>query len=62
MGQALIAKRHVTPSCDTCDTALSPNAYYVEGNPERFCDLTCCRIFYSWPVKVISQRRRERMQ
>jgi hypothetical protein len=62
MGQGLIAKPYMTPSCDTCDTALGPGATYVEGTAERFCDLTCCRIFYSWPVKVIAQLRKERLQ
>ena len=62
MGQALIVKPYVTPGCDTCDTALGPGTYYVEGNPERFCDLTCCRIFYARPVTVIRKHREERLQ
>ena len=62
MGQALIAKPYITASCDTCDTALGPGTTYVEGNRERFCDLTCCRIFYSRPVKIIAQLRKERLQ
>ena len=62
MGLALIARPYITPSCDTCDNALGPGATYVQGNPERFCDLTCCRIFYSRPLRSITQLRKERVQ
>jgi hypothetical protein len=62
MGQVLIANPDITPSCDTCATELGPGTTYIEGTPERFCDLTCCRIFYSRPVKVIAQLRKERLQ
>jgi hypothetical protein len=62
MGLALVARPYLALSCDTCDGALGPRCYYVEGNPERFCDLTCCRIFYSWPVTVIRKLREERLQ
>jgi hypothetical protein len=62
MGQALVGRPSLMLSCDTCDTALEPGCCYVEGNPERFCDLTCCRIFYSWPVRVIRMLRAERLQ
>ncbi len=59
---AIPAQAYVCQTCDTCDATLGQRAYGVEGNPERFCDLTCCKIFYSRPMSVISKHRKERLQ
>lgn len=62
MGTALILRPYHYFTCDTCDVVLGKEFYGVHGNPERFCDLTCCKIFYSRPVGQISTHRRERVQ
>jgi CO dehydrogenase/acetyl-CoA synthase beta subunit len=58
MGNAVAASSYVTPKCSMCQDA-APVKVCVVGNPERFCSLTCCKIFYSRPTKWICQHRSE---
>ena len=59
MGKALIIKPYVTPECDSCNEAVTQSPYAVHGNPERFCSLVCCKIFYAQPNAAIRQHRQE---
>jgi hypothetical protein len=60
MANAPTAKPYVHQDCHMCrDTA---QGIRVVGNPEVFCSMRCCKIFYSRPVEWISQHRKERLQ
>ena len=48
----------IVTHCAMCREAVT-QPFSVVGNPERFCDLTCCRIFYSRPVTWIRKAREE---
>lgn len=56
MGRALIC---TMVACDMCDETVLGATYFVHGNPDRFCSLVCCKIFYSQPNKWIHQHRKE---
>jgi hypothetical protein len=58
MVQALAVRSYITPECSMCQDA-APAKVGVVGNPEHFCSLVCCKIFYSRPAKWIIQHRRE---
>lgn len=60
MGKALVA--YHMPDCDTCDEGISDAPFLVLGNPELFCSLTCCKIFYLRSTRWISQHRKEKEQ
>ena len=58
MAEALAVQSYVTLECSMCGGA-APGKIAVIGNPEQFCSLTCCKIFYSRPTKWVEQHRRE---
>lgn len=58
MGKALAV--YVMPSCDMCDEAITDAPFGVADNPELFCSLVCCKIFYCRPLRWIAQHRKER--
>ena len=58
MAEALAVRSCVAPECAMC-RGVAPANIAVIGNPEQFCSLLCCKIFYSRPTKWIDQHRRE---
>ena len=57
MGTSIVP--YVMPECSTCHNGCAVGTFRVGKNPEVFCSLICCKIFYCYPVPVISQLRKE---
>lgn len=51
---------YVMYECDCCNDAIVDAPIVVIGNEEKFCSLSCCKIFYSRPTKWISIFRKEK--
>lgn len=47
------------PECSMCRETCTMGTYRVNKNPEVFCSLQCCRIFYGRPNSHISVHRKE---
>lgn len=57
MANALAVKSYISPECSMC-SGNAPAKVRVVGNPEIFCGLQCCRIYYSRPNEWIREQRR----